>query len=86
MSKRIKARAPDGNLVDAQRLTIEASEDSFSDVLLEDGTTIRLKVVAIGAIRYENQWDLKGDPIYTVQNQVVLTVKDCPDEGLRRPQ
>ena len=85
MAKKTKLTLPDGRTVVAERMSIEASSEGFTDILLEDQTTIRLKVVATGAFLIEGLWDTSGDPSYLVNNQVLVSVRDC-NENLRRTE
>ena len=62
----------DGVLID-----IVESIDRFSEVKLADGTTLKTKMVALEAVRLDNQWDAEGNPVYHLKSQNIV-VADAP--------
>ena len=74
---------PGGPLVDGVEVLVDESSEKWSEYKLEDGTTIRLKQVLTEVIR-TSQYDLEGNPVYTIKAQPVLSVVDVPDKLKRK--
>lgn len=70
-----KFRLPNGNLVDAEEITINQSSERWNEYLLEDGSTIRMKLVAVKAVRLANQYDKSGNPVYFINSTNIVSVK-----------
>ena len=66
-----------GNQIAGVSVEIKESVERFSDLKLEDGTTLKTKVVAVEAIRLEGK-DVDGNPMYVLKSQTVVTVFDSP--------
>ena len=56
---------------------VEAHE-KWTEIKLEDGSSLRIKAVIIGAVRIEGQYDQEGNPLYMVKANQVMTVS-APD-------
>ncbi len=82
MERKRKIRMPDGREVDAIELGFQASGEHWSEYLVDDGTVIRLKPVAVQVSRVEGEYDPQGNPVYLIQTQNVMVVS-APDK-LRR--
>ncbi len=67
-----------GHDVEATDVPISKSTENYNEYELEDGSTIRLKVVATSILRIDGQYTPEGDPIYLVKNGQVVTVVDAP--------
>lgn len=75
---------PGGPLVDAELIEVQNSQENWSQYLLSDGTTLKLKLVATEVWRVENAFDNDGNPQYVVKSGNIL-VANAPDE-LRKKQ
>jgi hypothetical protein len=73
---------PDGNEVDASVMTFRSSGEHWNEYLVDDGSVIRIKLVATEVLRLDDQYDMQGNPVYVVQSQNVMAV-NSPD-SLRR--
>ena len=62
---------------------IRESTERWSDIELDDGSTIRAKLVITRVLRLEGQYDPDGIPIYVVQSMNVVTAESLDD--LRKP-
>lgn len=80
-SKR-KMTLPNGEVREGSVIPFEPERENFSTYLLEDGTTLRIKVVLTEAIRIDGEYQPNGDPVYAVQAAQVLAV--TPPEHLRK--
>jgi len=78
--KRIKIGDQD---VEVVQLTFTAAGENWNEYLVNDGSVIRLKVVATEILRVPDRYDADGNPQYVVRSTNVVTVS--APENLRRP-
>ena len=76
--KKTKVPMPNGTLVDAVEVVVSESNERWTDVKLEDGSSLRLKSVILGVARIEGQYDPEGNPQYIIKANQVMTVSS-PD-------
>lgn len=65
-------------LVEAEPVSINQSNEYFNQYLLEDGTLLKMKLVATKVFRIEGRFDQEGNPLYFVQSTNVLSVDSPP--------
>lgn len=71
--RKTKVQTPTG-LIDGFEVAVSESTERWTEVMLEDGSVLRLKPVVIAAIRIDGQFDPEGNPIYQLKvNQVMIT-------------
>jgi hypothetical protein len=75
---------PQSPLADGVEVSVRESTERWTDILLEDGTALRLKANVLSAIRIEGQYDPEGNPMYALKAGQTLTILSAP-ENLRRP-
>jgi hypothetical protein len=68
---------PDGP-VEATVMGFRTPTEHWTEVLLDDGTVIKLKLVVTDVYRIDDQYDDEGNPMYVVRSQNILRV-DAPD-------
>ncbi|MCY3986516.1 MAG: hypothetical protein OXF23_05705 [Candidatus Dadabacteria bacterium] len=57
------------------RVAIEESIERFSIVKLADGSVLEVKMGVVEAIRLDNLWDERGNPVYSIRkNDIVTTI------------
>ncbi len=76
--KKTKVLLPTGAVADAVEVGVSDSTERWTDVTLEDGSTLRIKIVIMGAARIEGQYDQEGNPMYMVKANQVMAVS-APD-------
>lgn len=76
--KRTKVQLQTGALADAVEIGVKESTERWTDVTLDDGSTLKIKTVIMGALRVEGQWDPEGNPLYMVKANQVMAVS-APD-------
>jgi hypothetical protein len=76
---------PQSPPMEGVEVSVKESTERWTDVLLEDGTSIRLKPSVISAIRMIGQFDPEGNPMYALKAGQILTIVSAPEE-LRNPQ
>ena len=62
---------------------VDESTERFSDIKLQDGTSLRMKPVVTEVIRVDGQWDSEGNPLYVVRSANVMVVSYI-DEALKK--
>jgi len=68
---------PAGPLVDAAEVPVTESTERWTEIKLEDGTTLRIKPTILSVVRIEGQYDPDGNPMYMTKSGQVL-VADAP--------
>lgn len=61
-------------IVDATPLDINQANEYFNQYFVEDGTVLKMKLVATKVFRIDDRYDQDGNPIYFVQSTNVLSV------------
>lgn len=77
-----KIPMPDGRTLDGVSLPFQTGAEHWNEYLVDDGTVIRMKVVAVDIVRIDGEYDAEGNPIYVVQSTNVTSIS-APD-NLRR--
>lgn len=80
--KKIKVQFK-GEEVEATPIEVTSSNENWNNYLLDDGTTLKLKVVVTGIARIDDEYDAEGNPIYIMKSTNVLGV-DAPEKLQRR--
>jgi hypothetical protein len=83
MPRKITVTLPDGRKLEGAEVGVSESSEKWSEFKLDDGTTIRAKLVLISAGRVDGQWDTEGNPVYAIKSHQVITVAEAP-EALRK--
>ena len=79
MGRKRTLKLPDGRTVSAEEMSFRTVAEEWSEYVLEDGTVVRLRPVAIDMLRLEGEFDPQGNPVYVVNAQQVVAVS-APDE------
>ena len=66
-------------MIDAVEVPVEESNERWTDLVLQDGTHIRLKSTVISAARLENEYDQNGIPVYVLNATPVMVITEIPD-------
>ena len=76
--RRKSVRARGGKSIEGTVVEVTQSIERFSEINLEDGSTLRMKPVVTEVIRLDGQWDKDDNPAYVVKSTNVLVVVDSP--------
>lgn len=76
---------PQSQPVDGFEVSVKESTERWTEILLDDGSVLRLKPSVISAIRIEGHYDPEGNPMYALKAGQVMIVASAP-EHLRRPK
>lgn len=69
---------------DGWEVAVRESMERWTEVTLEDGTVLRIKVTVLGAVRIDGEYDPDGNPAYVLRMNPVVTTTNS-DPRLRRP-
>lgn len=61
-------------VVEATPVDINQANEYFNQYFLEDGTVLKMKLVATKVFRIDDRYDQEGNPFYFVQSTNVLSV------------
>lgn len=83
MERKKRLKLPNGSEVDATVLSFQAGGEHWNEYLVDDGTVIRVKLVATEILRLDGQYDAQDNPVYLVQSTNVMAVSS-PDKLKRK--
>jgi predicted metalloenzyme YecM len=63
-----------GEEVEALPMDINQTNEYWNQYLLDDGTVIKMKLVATKVLRVDNKYDQEGNPLYIIQSTNVTSV------------
>lgn len=84
MARKKKVQLPDGSFVEGTPIPFQTGGEHWNEYLVEDGSVLRVKLVATEVIRVDGQYDQEGNPLYVLNSTQVL-VASSPDD-LRREE
>lgn len=61
-----------GGEADATLMPFQVGNESWNEYLLEDGTVLRVKLVATEIMRVDDAYNGDGDPVYLIKSQNVV--------------
>ena len=73
------------DLADAENLDFNEEHEYWNTYKLEDGTTLKVKLVLRGVKRLK-KYNPDGNPIYLIQSQNVVRTIDVSDDLKQRPK
>lgn len=65
--------------VEAVPIDINQTNEYWNQYLLDDGTVVKMKLVATKVLRVDNKYDLEGNPLYIIQSTNITSV-NAPDD------
>ncbi len=76
-----KKRVPvgDGNFIEGTVMPFQTGGEHWNEYIVDDGSLLRVKLVATEVIRLDGQYDQEGNPVYILNSTNVLVVA-APDE------
>lgn len=73
-----------GREVEAMQLNFRASGENWNEYLVDDGTVVRIKLVATEVFRIIDEYDADGNPQYIFRSGNVMVVS-APENLRRQP-
>lgn len=64
-------------------MPFQTGGEHWNEYLVEDGSVLRVKLVATEIVRLDGQYDQEGNPIYMVNSTNVLAVS-APEDLMRK--
>ena len=80
--RKMKVTLPNGVVKEGTEVHVIGSDEKWNEYVLEDGTSIRIKLTMMRAVRIDGEYDNEGQPVYVTQTANVMVVT-APDT-LRR--
>ncbi len=84
MARKRKVRLADGSFAEGTLMPFQTGGEHWNEYLVEDGSVLRVKLVATEVIRLDGQYDQEGNPVYILNSTNVMVVS-APDD-LRREE
>jgi len=72
-------------VVEATPVDVNQANEYFNQYFLEDGTVLKMKLVATKVFRIDDRYDQEGNPIYFVQSTNVLSVNSPTELKKKQP-
>ncbi|HKZ42706.1 MAG TPA: hypothetical protein VJ044_17215 [Candidatus Hodarchaeales archaeon] len=72
-----------GQEVWGERISVQDSRENWSQYLLEDGSTLKMKIVVTEVLRIDGQYDAEGNPVYFVKSANIISVI-APEELMKK--
>ena len=60
------------------------STERWSEITLDDGTIMRVKVSVMAGIRIEGQWDKENNPVYVLKAAPMMDLVNVPGDLKKR--
>lgn len=79
MAKKIVKLNWGGKEVEAEIIDINQSNEKWNEYFLDDGTSLKVKLVIQKVHRIVGQYDHEGNPVYFFQSTNIPSI-DCPDD------
>jgi hypothetical protein len=81
--RKTKVKLPTGQEVDAFEVPVEESTERWSELKLEDGTILRVKMIVVAVHRVPDTWDPQGNPFYVINMTPAMAIVEA-SERLRK--
>lgn len=82
--RKVKVNVPGMGLVEGTPVPILESTERWTEIRLEDGTTLRVKPVVMAVTRLDGRYDPDGNPMYALQAGQAMTA-NAPDHLRKLP-
>jgi hypothetical protein len=81
MNRQIVIPNSKGEIEEATEVLVKESIERWTELTLEDGSTLLLKAQPVVIARLNNKYDAEGRPLYWIQTATpVIKYKHIPDE------
>ena len=76
--RKVRVTLPGGVIKEGIEIGVIDSNERWNEVVLADGTTLRIKLALTQVIRIPDEWDPEGNPIYITKTTNLMVV-NAPD-------
>ncbi len=73
----------DGNFTEGTVVPFQTGGEHWNEYIVDDGSLLRVKLVATEVIRLDGHYDQEGNPVYVLNSTNVLVVA-APDDLKRK--
>lgn len=73
-----------GRQAEATLVQSTQSNEHWNTYLLEDGSLVRMKLIATEFLRIDGEYDAEGNPVYAIKSANVTTVDAAEDLKRKR--
>ena len=84
MAERKLKNPSTGETIHAETVDIEEITEKPIIIKLADGTVLRIRVDVVEVVRFKDQWDQDGHPVYNMKSGTLLAVLDSPEHLQKR--
>lgn len=74
----------EGKKVQGSEVRFDTIREEWNVYELNDGSTLKVKIIVAGIIRVNGEYNNEGDPIYIIKSKNLVTSIDVPSH-LRKP-
>lgn len=85
MSRKKKVRLADGSFIEGTIVPFQSGGEHWNEYLAEDGSVLRVKLVATEIVRMDGQYDQEGNPVY-IMNSTNVMVVSAPEDLKRKEE
>jgi hypothetical protein len=82
--RKVRVTLPNIGTVEGSEVQVVESTERWTDVKLDDGTSVRIKPVVMSVIRVDGRYDPQGNPMYAVQAGQAMSVS-APEHLRKQP-
>lgn len=79
MQDEMKIKGPEGRPIEVDQVEVLEADERWNSYKLADGTTIRVKPVAVSIFRACDLYNEDDEPVYIVRSQNIIAA-DVPDK------
>jgi hypothetical protein len=72
-----------GQEVDATVMPFQVGSENWNEYLLEDGTVLRVKLVATEVVKVDDAYNANNEPVYLIRSQNIVA-PSVPDRLMRK--
>ena len=73
-----------GQEVEATPVEVNQAQEQWNHYLLDDGSVLKIKLVATSVLKVHNRFDQEGNPVYLVKSTNIINVSS--PENLKKPK
>jgi hypothetical protein len=79
LARKKKTQLPDGRTVEGSSVPFQTGGEHWNEYLIEDGSVLKVKLVATEIIKVDGEYDDQGNPLYALHSTQVVVV-DSPED------
>ena len=84
--RKTEVQISSGEIVEGVDVPISESIERWSELTLDDGAIIRVKMTVAQAFRVDGQFDQEGNPVYVLKSTSTIALVSVPEELRKKVQ